>query len=70
MVTKLQRGNQELYGRSIKPLSMSDNSLNPGINHIDNTRIHVIFDGSCLAQEKATLTHKKVINICIILTKR
>ena len=65
MVTKLQRGNQELSGRSIKPLSMSDNSLNPGINHIDNTRTQVIFDRSCLA-----LTHKKVINICIILTKR
>ena len=48
------------YDESIKPPSRSDNSLNPGISYIDNARIRVKFDGSCLKQEKVTLTHKQV----------
>ena len=29
---------------SIKPPATSDNSLNPGINYIDNAKIHLKFD--------------------------
>ena len=33
------------------PPLMYDNSLNPGINYIDNSKIQLKFDGSCLKQE-------------------
>ena len=38
---------------------MSDNSLNPGINYIDNSKIHLKFDGSCLKQEKVSFAYKQ-----------
>ena len=51
---------------SIKPPSTPDNSLNPGINYIDNAKIRARFDGSCLKQVKLTFAHKKVVNIYIV----
>ena len=33
------------------------------MNYIDNARIQVKCDGSCLKQEKVTFTDKKVINV-------
>ena len=68
MVKKLQHGNQRegLFDESIKPLSTSPNSLNKGINYIDNANIRVILDGSCLKKEKLAFTHKQVVNIYIV----
>ena len=53
ILIKLQHGNQK------------DNSLNPGIYHINNTKIWVKFDGSCLKHKKVTFTQKQVANIYI-----
>ena len=38
-----------------KPPSASDNSLNSRINYIDNAKMQVTFDGSCLKQKKGSL---------------
>ena len=51
---------------SIKPPSMSSNSLNPEINYFDNARIRGKFDGNCLKQDKVTFTHKQVVDIYIV----
>ena len=40
-----------------KSKSLSDNSLNPGINPTYNAKIQVKFDGSCSKQENVSLTH-------------
>ena len=52
---------------SIKPPSSSGNSLNPGIDYVDKSKIkmQVKFDGNCLKQEKVASTHKQVANIYI-----
>ena len=56
-----------LSDEGIKPPSMSGNSLNPGrIAYIDNAKIRVKFDGSCLKQENVTFTHKQSVIIYIV----
>ena len=57
-----------LSDETIKPISMSDNSLTPSINYISNTdKIRVEFTGGCLKQSnKLTYTHRKVVNIYIV----
>ena len=55
-----------LSDESIKLPLMCENSLNPGINYIDNAKIWVKFDRSCLKQEKVTLAHKQMVNIYIV----
>ena len=55
-----------LSDKCIKPLPSSDNSLNPGITFIDNSKVRVEFDQSCLKQDKVTITHKQVLNIYIV----
>ena len=49
-----------LSDESIKPPSSSGNSLNPGIDYVDKSKIkmQVKFDGYCLKQEKVASTHK------------
>ena len=54
---------KRLSDESIKPPPTSNNSICPGINYIDNAKIRVKVDGSCLKQENMTFTHKKVFNI-------
>ena len=55
-----------LSDESVKPSSMSDNTLNAGINYFDNSRIWVKFKGNCLKQKKLTFTHKQVVNTYIV----
>ena len=50
---------------SIKPSTISINSLNPELSYYDYY-IKVKFTGSCLKQPKITYTHKKVVNIYIV----
>ena len=57
---------KELSDESMKPSSTSDSSLKPGITYIDNTKIRVKFDESCLKQEKVTLTHKQKVSIYVV----
>ena len=38
--------------KGIKPPSTSGNSLNSRINYIDNAKMQVTFDRSCLKQKK------------------
>ena len=54
-----------LSGESIKPPTTSDNSLTPA-SYYDYT-IRVTFTGSCLKQSKISDTHKKVVNIYIVM---
>ena len=49
------RKQKGLHNESIKPPLTSDNSLNPGINHV-----------SCLNQDKVTLTSKSVLHFYIV----
>ena len=51
---------KELSDESRKLPATSDNSLNPRTNYIDNAKIQVKFDGSCLKLDKVTFTHKKI----------
>ena len=39
---------------SIKPPARSDNSLNPELDYIENPKLQVALDGSCLKQDKET----------------
>ena len=54
-----------ISNESIKPLTTSNNSLNPRLSYND-TKIKVQFTGSCLKQPKFTFTHRKVVNIYIV----
>ena len=42
-----------------------DNSLAPALDYI-GFRTRAKYDGKCLKQDKATFTHKKIVNICMI----
>ena len=53
-----------LSNKSIKAISMSDNSLNPTLSYYI-TKIRVTFTG-CLKQPKISYTHGKVVNIYIV----
>ena len=55
-----------LFNVSIKPSSKSDDSLNPGINYIDNAKIQVQVDGRYSKPEKITLTQKIISDFYII----
>ena len=54
-----------LSPESIKPPTISDNSLTPALNYY-GTKIRVKFTGSCLKQSKISYTHEKVLNIYIV----
>ena len=64
----LSRKTNSLSDETIKLPSMSDNSLTPSINYINNTdKIRVKFTGSCLKQSnKLTYTQGKIVNIYIV----
>ena len=47
-----------ISNESIKPPTISNNSLNPRLSHND-TKIKVQITGSCLKQPKLTFSHKK-----------
>ena len=53
----------------IKPLTTSDNSLNPKLSYY-GTKTRVQFTRSCLKQLNFTFTHKKVVNIYIFYELR
>ena len=55
-----------LSAESIKPPRTSNNSLNPESSYYDYN-IRVKFTGSCLKQPKITYTHKKVVNITLLM---
>ena len=50
---------------SIELPAKSDNSLAPSLSYI-SVRARVKLGGLCLKQDKATFTHGKVVNICIV----
>ena len=50
---------------STKPLSISNNILNPLLNYV-GTKVRVEFRGSCLKQDKTSFNHGKVVNIDIV----
>ena len=54
-----------LSDETIKPLTTSDNGLNPELNCF-GTKTRVKFTGSCLKQSSHILTHKKIVNIYIV----
>ena len=53
-----------LSAETIKPPSMSDNSLTPALSYY-GTKTRVKFAGSCLKQSKISYNHGKVVNIYI-----
>ena len=55
-----------LSSESIKPPTISDNSLTPELNYYDDLKVRVKFTGSCLKQPKVTYTHKTIVNIYIV----
>ena len=54
-----------LSAETIKPPSMSDNSLTPGVSYY-GTKTRVKFTGSCLKQLKLSYTHGTIVNIYIV----
>ena len=56
---------KRISNESIKPPTISNNSLNPRLSYND-TKIKVQFTGSCLKQPRFTFTHKKVVHIYIV----
>ena len=54
-----------LSTESIKPPTISDNSLTTELSYVDY-RIRMKLTESCLKQPKITYTHKKVVNIYIV----
>ena len=54
-----------ISNESIKPLTTSDNSLNPKVSYY-GTKARVQFTRSCLKQPNFTFTHKKIVNIYIV----
>ena len=54
-----------LSGESIKPPTISDNSLNPELNYYA-TKTRVKFTGSCLKQSKISYTHSTIVNIYMV----
>ena len=55
-----------LFAETIKPPTMSDNSLTPTLNYYDEFKLSVKFTGSCLKQPKYTYTHKTIVNVQIV----
>ena len=49
---------------NINSLTTSDNRLAPVLNYFGN-KTRVKFDGSCLKQDKITLTHDETVNIYV-----
>ena len=54
-----------LSAESIKPPTMSDNSITPELNCF-GTKTRVKFAGSCLKQPKVSYTHSNIVNIYIV----
>ena len=54
-----------LSDESIKLVLTSNNSLAPGLSYVGN-KIMVKLDGSCLKQDKVTLTYGRTVNIYIV----
>ena len=54
-----------LSAESIKPPTISDNSLTPILNHY-GTKTRVTFTGNCLKPPKISYTHGKIVNIYIV----
>ena len=55
-----------LSSESIKAVSASNNSLTPALDYYDTSKIRVKFRGSCLKQDKSTITQKNIVNIYIV----
>ena len=51
-----------LSAESIKPPTISDNSLTPALSYY-GTKTRVKFNGSCLQQPKLSCTHGTIVNI-------
>ena len=60
----LLRGSKGLSSETIKPPSMSDDSLTPVISYY-GTKTRIKFTGSCLKQPKISYTHGTIVNIYI-----
>ena len=58
-----------LSAESIKPPTISDNSLNPALNYY-GTKTRVKFTGTCLKQPKISCTHGKLVNLYIVYELR
>ena len=54
--------------QNIKLSAASNNGLVPALNYV-NTKSRAKFDGSCLKQDKVTVTHKKLLKIKNYLLK-
>ena len=54
-----------ISNESIKPFTISNNSLNPRLSYY-GTKVRVYFTKSCLKQSKRIFTQKKIVNIYIV----
>ena len=56
------RKSKGLSAESIKPLTTTDNSLTPELDHY-GTKTRLKFNGSCLQQSQISYTHSTIVNI-------
>ena len=59
---------KDFSDQNIKLSAASNNGLVPALNYV-NTKSRAKFDGSCLKQDKVTVTHKKLLKIKNYLLK-
>lgn len=64
-LTKIARSSEGLSDEIIKFPTKPVNSLAPRLQWIHNAKIAVKFKETCLKQDKATFTHKTVVNLFV-----
>lgn len=62
----VQWESKELSNKNIKPPITANSSLSPKMTPMNNSRVGVIFEGSCLKRAKVTFTTRNVVNSFIV----
>ena len=53
-----------MHDENITAPTSTDHKLNPQLSYF-GAKTRVVFNGSCLKQDKITYTHRKIVNIYI-----
>ena len=62
----VQLKSKELSNEKIKPPITANSSLSPKLTRMNNSRIGLRYEGSCLKRAKVTFTTRNVVNSFIV----
>ena len=62
----VQWESKELSNEKIKPPITANSSLSPKLTRMNNSRVGVIFERSCLKRAKVTFATRNVVNSFIV----